>query len=75
MVSAKSKIYRKLSVMTLLMGLSSGQVHAEMNIILDGLLDLDIPKAPSNPYLVEARLTGRTYLSTQGTYGNHGFWD
>ncbi|ELX8379862.1 hypothetical protein AB7Y49_12090 [Providencia vermicola] len=75
MVSAKSKIYRKLSVMTLLMGLSSGQVHAEMNIILDGLLDLDIPKAPSDPYLVEARLTGRTYLSTQGTYGNHGFWD
>lgn len=74
MAGNDSKIYCKLSMFALLTGLFSGQAHAVMNIVLEGLLDLDTPVASTEPYLVEARLTGKTSLSTSGTYGNGGFW-
>lgn len=59
----------KLSTVIFLAGLFASYSQG-MNIVLEGLLDLDEPKAPGDPYLIEARLTGRTTITAQTVYGN-----
>lgn len=59
----------------LLLGLSGFQAEAAFNINLEGYVDLDAPKAPNDPYLVQARLTGDTFLSASTVYGpRQGSW-
>lgn len=58
----------KLSTAIFLAGLFASYSQG-MNIVLEGLLDLDDPKAPGDPYLVEARLTGNRMIKSQSVYG------
>ncbi|WP_204267550.1 hypothetical protein, partial [Escherichia coli] len=64
----------KLSALMLLLGLVSNQASAVMYVHLQGLIDLDSPKAPSEPYLIDARLTGNNRLYAGKVYGYLGKW-